>query len=121
MSTCSFAAALQLRSAQLQLSALLLSPPPLPFSSPSSLPVAPRYDLISMHFVQLPYLEDPAKMGPADYALPPLCLFYLMLKTADNFHATSMATIQVLLLVSFATSCIQSINLFLMLITQVLG
>lgn len=56
-------------------------------------------------------------MGPADYALPPLCLFYLMLKTADNFYATLMATIQFLLLVSFATSCIQSINLFLMLIT----
>lgn len=26
-----------------------------------------------------------AGMGTVDYALPPLCLFYLMPKTADNF------------------------------------
>lgn len=60
---------------------------PLPASSPSSLPVAPRNDLISIqtHFVQLPYMGELAGMGPVDYALPSLCLFYLMPKTADNF------------------------------------
>lgn len=73
-------------------SAATLSPPPLsssplPISSPSSLPVAPRNDLILIqtHFVQLPYMGEIAGMGPVDYALPPLCLFYLMPKTADNF------------------------------------
>lgn len=69
-----------------------LGPPPLssfrlPVSSPSSLPVAPRNDLISIqtHFVQLPYMGELAGMGPVDYALPPLCLFYLMPKTAYHF------------------------------------
>lgn len=65
----------------------LLSSSPLPISSPSSLPVAPRNDLILIqtHFVQLPYMGEIAGMGPVDYTLPPLCLFYLMPKTADNF------------------------------------
>ena len=64
-----------------------LSSSPLPISSSSSLPVAPRNDLISIqtHFVQLPYMGELAGMGPVDYALQPLCLFYLMPKTADNF------------------------------------
>lgn len=73
-------------------SAASLGPPPvssspLHVSSPSSLPVAPRNDLISIqtHFVQLPYMGELAGTGPVDYALPPLCLFYLMPKTGDNF------------------------------------
>lgn len=81
------AVALQLRSAQLQLSALLPTPPlRSSVSSPSSLPVAPRNDLISIqtHFVQLPYMWELAGMGPVDYALPPLCLLDLMPKT-DHF------------------------------------
>lgn len=88
-------------------------PPPLSFalpvlsvSSPSSLPAAPRNVLISIpsHFVQLPYMGELAGMGPVDYAFLPLCLFYLMPKTADNFK--SRATnheIFFLLLLPFAS------------------
>lgn len=100
-------------------SAATLGPPslsssPLPISSPSSLPVAPRNDLILIqtHFVQLPYMGEIAGMGPVDYALPPLCLFYLMPKTADNFKNLGqliMRTIFFPLVLSFAALCICSI------------
>lgn len=92
-------------------SAASLGPPPvssspLHVSSPSSLPVAPRNDLISIqtHFVQLPYMGELAGMGPVDYALPPLCLFYLMPKTGDNFKNLGQLIMRFLLFFSLSLS-----------------
>lgn len=90
-------------------SAASLGPPPissspLHVSSPSSLPVAPRNDLISIqtHFVQLPYMGELAGTGPVDYALPPLCLFYLMPKTGDNFKNLGQLIMRSLLFFSLS-------------------
>lgn len=54
-------------------------------------------------------MEEVAGMGPVDYALPPLCLLYLMPKTADNFKNLGQLIMRlffVLLLLSFAALCI---------------
>lgn len=100
-----------------------LSSSPLPVSSPSSLPVAPRNDLISIqtHFVQLPYMGELAGMGPVDYALPPLCLFYLMPKTADNFKNLGQLIMRFFffsLLPSFAALCIHFLHMLFYTLRQ---
>lgn len=104
-----------------------LSSSPLPISSPSSLPVAPRNDLILIqtHFVQLPYMGEIAGMGPVDYTLPPLCLFYLMPKTADNFKNLGQLIMRSIFffssLLSFAALCIHSFRLLFDTLSQHAG
>lgn len=96
-------------SATVTLHAPPLSSSLLPVSSSSSLSVAPRNNLISIetHFVQLPYMGEIAGMGPVDYAPPPLCLFYLMPKTADNFKNLGQLIMRfIFFLLSFAALCV---------------
>lgn len=59
-----------------------------------------------------------AGMGPVDYALPPLCLFYLMPKTADNFKNLGQLIMRSVFfpsffpfLLSFAVLCIHSFRM----------
>ena len=57
-----------------------------------------------------------AGMGPVDYALPSLCLFYLMPKTADNFKNLGQLIMRFFfLLLSFAALCIHFLHMFFFL------
>lgn len=73
--------------------------------------------MIQAHFVQLPYMGEIAGMGPVDYTPPPLCLFYLMPKTADNFKNLGQLIMRFIFIPFFSLlSCIHFFcDLFYML------